>query len=118
MFIDIDKTVMYKQLSSMPHATAMLRTGYVLHRALVFYTFDKPPCKTIFLVTVRVTEFYLQNQVIVLLADLHGYLDNQKAPWELLELRTKYYEFIIKVCTYTSLSHTVHILETCQLILL
>ena len=33
----------------------------------------------------------------MLLADLHGYLDNQKAPWELLELRTKYYEFIIKV---------------------
>ena len=42
----------------------------------------------------------LPNQVIVLLADLHGYLDNQKAPWELLELRTKYYEFIIKVCTW------------------
>ena len=48
--------------------------------------------------------------MIVLLADLHGYLDNQKAPWELLELRTKYYEFIIKVnscniqkctCAYT-----------------
>ena len=37
-------------------------------------------------------------QVTVLLADLHGYLDNQKAPWELLAQRTKYYEFIIKVC--------------------
>ena len=36
-------------------------------------------------------------QVTVLLADLHAYLDNQKAPWELLEYRTKYYEFIIKV---------------------
>ncbi len=36
--------------------------------------------------------------MIVLLADLHGYLDNQKAPWELLALRVKYYEFIIKVC--------------------
>lgn len=36
-------------------------------------------------------------QVIVLLADLHGYLDNQKAPWELLAHRTKYYELIIKV---------------------
>ena len=31
------------------------------------------------------------------MADLHGYLDNQKAPWELLALRVKYYEFIIKV---------------------
>lgn len=36
-------------------------------------------------------------QVTVLLADLHGYLDNQKAPWPLLAQRTKYYEFIIKV---------------------
>lgn len=35
--------------------------------------------------------------MIILLADLHGYLDNQKAPWELLALRVKYYEFIIKV---------------------
>ena len=33
----------------------------------------------------------------VLLADLHGYLDNLKAPWELLAHRVKYYEFIIKV---------------------
>ena len=33
----------------------------------------------------------------MLLADLHGYLDNQKAPWELLAHRTKYYEYIIKV---------------------
>jgi tyrosyl-tRNA synthetase len=30
------------------------------------------------------------------LADLHAYLDNQKAPWELLRLRTVYYEEIIK----------------------
>lgn len=29
-------------------------------------------------------------------ADLHAYLDNMKAPWELLELRVKYYEQIIK----------------------
>lgn len=39
----------------------------------------------------------LYLQVIVLLADLHGYLDNQKAPWELLAHRTKYYEYVIKV---------------------
>ncbi len=31
-----------------------------------------------------------------MLADLHAYLDNQKAPWDLLRLRTKYYEHIIK----------------------
>ena len=35
-------------------------------------------------------------KVRILLADLHAYLDNQKAPWDLLALRTKYYEFIIK----------------------
>ncbi|XP_005995642.1 tyrosine--tRNA ligase, cytoplasmic [Latimeria chalumnae] len=35
-------------------------------------------------------------EVTILFADLHAYLDNMKAPWELLELRTKYYEHIIK----------------------
>ncbi|OQV19653.1 Tyrosine--tRNA ligase, cytoplasmic [Hypsibius exemplaris] len=34
--------------------------------------------------------------VTVLLADLHAYLDNMKAPWELLEKRTEYYEHVIK----------------------
>lgn len=36
------------------------------------------------------------TQVTVLFADLHAYLDNMKAPWELLELRTSYYENVIK----------------------
>jgi tyrosyl-tRNA synthetase len=35
-------------------------------------------------------------QVTILFADLHAYLDNMKAPWELLHLRTKYYEAVIK----------------------
>jgi tyrosyl-tRNA synthetase len=35
-------------------------------------------------------------QVKILFADLHAFLDNMKAPWELLELRTKYYEAVIK----------------------
>lgn len=34
--------------------------------------------------------------VTILFADLHGYLDNMKAPFELLDLRTKYYEQVIK----------------------
>ncbi|EDV24993.1 uncharacterized protein TRIADDRAFT_56472 [Trichoplax adhaerens] len=34
--------------------------------------------------------------VIILFADLHGYLDNMKAPWELLAQRVKYYSFVIK----------------------
>ncbi|TDG48057.1 hypothetical protein AWZ03_005474 [Drosophila navojoa] len=35
-------------------------------------------------------------EVTILFADLHAYLDNMKAPWPLLELRTKYYEQVIK----------------------
>ncbi|XP_074605093.1 tyrosyl-tRNA synthetase [Brevipalpus obovatus] len=35
-------------------------------------------------------------QVTILFADLHGYLDNMKAPFELLELRVQYYEQVIK----------------------
>lgn len=35
-------------------------------------------------------------EVTILFADLHGYLDNMKAPWELLSLRTQYYENVIK----------------------
>merc|ERR1712012_570710 len=35
-------------------------------------------------------------EVTILFADLHAYLDNMKAPWELLKLRTEYYEYVIK----------------------
>ena len=35
-------------------------------------------------------------EVTILLADLHAYLDNMKAPWNLLKHRTTYYEKIIK----------------------
>uniref|UniRef100_A0A2R5LEL3 Tyrosine--tRNA ligase n=1 Tax=Ornithodoros turicata TaxID=34597 RepID=A0A2R5LEL3_9ACAR len=35
-------------------------------------------------------------EVTILFADLHAYLDNMKAPWELLELRAQYYEHVIK----------------------
>lgn len=35
-------------------------------------------------------------EVTILFADLHAFLDNMKAPWELLELRTQYYEQVIK----------------------
>jgi len=33
--------------------------------------------------------------VTILFADLHAYLDNMKAPWELLRYRTDYYERVI-----------------------
>ncbi|KAG0443858.1 hypothetical protein HPB47_014452 [Ixodes persulcatus] len=35
-------------------------------------------------------------EVTILFADLHAYLDNMKAPWDLLELRVQYYEHVIK----------------------
>ncbi|XP_029658147.1 tyrosine--tRNA ligase, cytoplasmic [Octopus sinensis] len=35
-------------------------------------------------------------EVTILFADLHAYLDNMKAPWELLKQRVLYYENIIK----------------------
>ena len=35
-------------------------------------------------------------EVTILFADLHAYLDNMKAPWKLLKLRTEYYEHVIK----------------------
>jgi len=35
-------------------------------------------------------------EVTILFADLHAFLDNMKAPWELLGHRTNYYEHIIK----------------------
>lgn len=34
-------------------------------------------------------------EVTILLADLHGYLDSQKAPWDLLDARTKYYQRVL-----------------------
>lgn len=39
---------------------------------------------------------FLTLQVTVLLADLHAYLDNMKAPWSLIEHRTQYYQAVIK----------------------
>lgn len=35
-------------------------------------------------------------EVTILFADLHAYLDNMKAPWDLLKQRTQYYEILIK----------------------
>ena len=50
-----------------------------------------------FLPIVKIGDFLKAGcKVKILFADLHAYLDNQKAPWNLLEHRTEYYEFIIK----------------------
>ncbi|PNF37473.1 Tyrosine--tRNA ligase, cytoplasmic, partial [Cryptotermes secundus] len=40
-------------------------------------------------------------EVTVLFADLHAYLDNMKAPWELLALRSEYYEQVIKAMLHS-----------------
>jgi len=45
----------------------------------------------------KVADFLMAGcEVTILFADLHAYLDNMKAPWELLKLRTEYYEAVIK----------------------
>ena len=50
-----------------------------------------------FIPMVKLADFLQAGcEVTILLADLHGYLDNQKAPWELLKLRSQYYEKVIK----------------------
>ncbi len=36
------------------------------------------------------------SEVTILLADIHAFLDSQKTPWELLDLRVKYYSEVIR----------------------
>ncbi|XP_074626795.1 tyrosine--tRNA ligase, cytoplasmic-like [Acropora palmata] len=50
-----------------------------------------------FVPMIKIADFLKAGcEVKVLLADLHAYLDNLKAPWELLEHRVEYYKEIIK----------------------
>ncbi|CAF2713979.1 unnamed protein product [Rotaria sp. Silwood2] len=50
-----------------------------------------------FLPMIKIADFlHAGCEVTILFADLHAYLDNMKAPWELLGHRTAYYEYIIK----------------------
>jgi len=50
-----------------------------------------------FLPMIKIGDFLKAGcEVTILFADLHAYLDNMKAPWDLLALRTKYYENAIK----------------------
>lgn len=45
----------------------------------------------------KIADFLRANcEVTILFADLHAYLDNQKAPWDLLMSRADYYEAVIK----------------------
>ncbi|KAJ7076538.1 tyrosine tRNA ligase [Mycena belliarum] len=44
----------------------------------------------------KIADFLQANaEMTILLADLHAFLDNMKAPLELVEYRTKYYKFVI-----------------------
>ncbi|TVY67491.1 Cytoplasmic tyrosine--tRNA ligase [Lachnellula suecica] len=59
-------------------------------------TTGKPHC-AYFVSQMKVAELLAAGcRVKILLADLHGYLDNMKAPFELVEFRAKYYSKIIK----------------------
>ncbi|XP_070567902.1 tyrosine--tRNA ligase, cytoplasmic-like [Ptychodera flava] len=50
-----------------------------------------------FVPMIKIADFLRAGcHVTILLADLHAYLDNMKAPWQLLNLRTQYYEVVIK----------------------
>ncbi|CRL07433.1 CLUMA_CG020402, isoform A [Clunio marinus] len=50
-----------------------------------------------FVPMIKIADFLKAGcEVTILFADLHAYLDNMKAPWVLLEQRTKYYEAVIK----------------------
>jgi len=50
-----------------------------------------------FVPMLKIADFLEANcEVTILFANLHAYLDNMKSSWELLEKRTKYYEFTIK----------------------
>jgi tyrosyl-tRNA synthetase len=69
-------------------------------RPLVVYwgtaTTGRPHCGY-FVPMMKIAELLAAGcEVKILLADIHAYLDNMKAPWELVEFRAKYYELIIK----------------------
>ncbi|KAI0148158.1 tyrosine tRNA ligase [Hypoxylon sp. NC0597] len=59
-------------------------------------TTGRPHCGY-FVSMVKIAELlHAGCHIKILLADLHAYLDNMKAPIELIEQRVKYYEFIVK----------------------
>ncbi|KAF2859519.1 tyrosine tRNA ligase [Piedraia hortae CBS 480.64] len=58
-------------------------------------TTGKPHCGYL-VPTLKIAEFLAAGcEVTVLIADVHGFLDNLKAPIELVEQRSKYYTYVI-----------------------
>ncbi len=50
-----------------------------------------------FVTAMKLSDFLKAGcEITFLFADMHAYLDNMKSDWELLELRTKYYELVFK----------------------
>ncbi|ORY87118.1 tRNA synthetases class I-domain-containing protein [Protomyces lactucae-debilis] len=86
-------------------------------RDLVMYWGTAPTGKPhigYFVALTKIADFLKAGcKVKVLFADLHAYLDNQKAPWELLKYRTQYYSSTIKA-TLTSLGINIAQLEFVQ----
>lgn len=59
-------------------------------------TTGRPHCGY-FVPVIKIAELLAAGcHVKILLADIHGYLDNMKAPLELVEYRAKYYECLVK----------------------
>jgi len=74
--------------------------GIVAERNLKLYwgtaTTGKPHI-AYFVPMTKIADFLKAGcEVTILFADLHAYLDNMKAPWQLLEYRTQYYQTCIK----------------------
>ena len=70
------------------------------NRPLIIYwgtaTTGRPHCGY-FVPIVKLADFLRAGCVVkILLADVHGYLDNLKAPLELVDFRAKYYRFVIQ----------------------
>ncbi|CCG83399.1 Tyrosyl-tRNA synthetase,cytoplasmic [Taphrina deformans PYCC 5710] len=86
-------------------------------RELIMYWGTAPTGKphiAYFVPLTKIADFLKAGcKVKILMADLHAYLDNQKAPWELLKYRTAYYTAIVKT-TLTSLSVPIEQLEFVQ----
>ena len=69
-------------------------------RPLVIYwgtaTTGRPHC-AYFVAMIKIAQFLRAGcKVKILLADIHGFLDNLKAPIELVQYRAQYYKFIIQ----------------------
>ncbi|BFZ58383.1 Tyrosine--tRNA ligase cytoplasmic [Savitreella phatthalungensis] len=89
----------------------------VAERDLVMYWGTAPTGKPhigYFVPLTKIADFLAAGcKVKVLMADLHAYLDNQKAPWSLLKHRTRYYEQLIKA-TLVSIGVSINQLEFVQ----